>query len=75
MSDYPLFQLGDIADVVAGDPAPQDRSAFAHDGPLFVRMQGEVEHRDPLEILEELRGIETEILGEIGELVATVRGG
>ncbi len=27
-----------------------------------------VEHRDPLEILEELRGIETEILGEIDGL-------
>ena len=33
-----------------------------------------VEHRDPLEILEELRGIETEILGEIDELEAAVSG-
>ncbi|MDE0435613.1 MAG: N-6 DNA methylase [Bryobacterales bacterium] len=33
-----------------------------------------VEHRDPLEILEELRGIETEILGEIDELENAVRG-
>jgi len=32
-----------------------------------------VEHRDPLEILEELRGIETEILGEIDGLAETVR--
>ena len=32
-----------------------------------------VEHRDPLEILEELRGIETEILGEIDELAEAVR--
>ena len=39
MSAYPLLQLGDIADVVAGDPAPQDPQAFAPDGPLFVRMQ------------------------------------
>jgi len=39
MSAYPLSQLGDIADVVAGDPAPQDPLAFAPDGPLFVRMQ------------------------------------
>ena len=31
-----------------------------------------VEHRDPLEILEELKGIETEILAEIEELTATV---
>ncbi len=31
------------------------------------------EHRDPLEILEELRGIETQILGEIDELVEAVR--
>ena len=33
-----------------------------------------VEHRDPLEILDELRGIETEILGEIDELADAVRG-
>jgi len=39
MSSYPLVQLGDIADVVAGDPAPQDPKAFASDGPPFVRMQ------------------------------------
>ena len=32
-----------------------------------------VEHRDPLEILDELRGIETEILGEIDELTEVVR--
>ena len=39
MNAYPPAQLGDIADVVAGDPAPQDPQAFAPDGPLFVRMQ------------------------------------
>ena len=33
-----------------------------------------VEHRDPLEILAELREIETEILGEIEKLAAVVRG-
>ncbi len=33
-----------------------------------------VEHRDPLEILDELRGIETEILGEIDQLADAVRG-
>ena len=33
-----------------------------------------VEHRDPLEILEELRGIETEILAEIELLADAVRG-
>ena len=33
-----------------------------------------VEHRDPLEILAELREIETEILGEIDKLAAVVRG-
>ena len=33
-----------------------------------------VEHRDPLEILEELRTIETEILNEIDELAEAVRG-
>ena len=32
-----------------------------------------VEHRDPLEILEELRAIEIEILGEIDELAEAVR--
>ena len=45
----------------AGRHRPQSRAA--------------VEHRDPLEILEELRGIETEILREIDELDAAVRGG
>ncbi len=39
MNAYPIFRLGDIAEVVAGDPAPQDPQAFAPDGPLFVRMQ------------------------------------
>ena len=34
-----------------------------------------VEHRDPLEILHELRAIETEILGEIDELAEAVREG
>ena len=38
MNSYPLVQLGDLADVVAGDPAPQDPRAFASEGPLFVRM-------------------------------------
>lgn len=32
-----------------------------------------VEHRDPMDILEELRGIETEILGEIDELAKALR--
>ena len=31
------------------------------------------DHRDPLEILDELKAIETEILGEIDELAAAVR--
>ena len=39
MSAYPVYRLGDIANVVAGDPAPQEPGAFATDGPLFVRMQ------------------------------------
>lgn len=39
MSFHAVIQLGDIAKVVAGDPAPQDPGAFAADGPLFVRMQ------------------------------------
>lgn len=33
-----------------------------------------VEHRDPLEILDEIRSIETEILEEIDSLVGAVRG-
>jgi len=36
---WPVAPLGDVAKVVAGDPAPQDPQAFASDGPLFVRMQ------------------------------------
>ncbi len=39
MSRYPLLRLRDVADVVAGDPAPQDPRAFGPDGPLFIRMQ------------------------------------
>ncbi len=35
--------------------------------------RAKVEHRDPLEILEELRGIETQILGEIDALAKAVR--
>ena len=36
--------------------------------------RAKVEHRDPLEILEELRSIETQILGEIDKLAEAVRG-
>ena len=36
--------------------------------------RAKVEHRDPLEILDELRGIETEVLSEIDELAEAVRG-
>lgn len=39
MSRYPLLRLRDVAQVVAGDPAPQDPRAFGPDGPLFIRMQ------------------------------------
>ena len=39
MKPYPLYRLADVANVVAGDPAPQDPEAFAPNGPLFVRMQ------------------------------------
>ena len=39
MRNFSQCQLGEIAHVVAGDPAPQDPVAFAPDGPLFVRMQ------------------------------------
>ena len=37
------------------------------------RSRAKVEHRDPLEVLQELRGIETEILGEIDALTEAVR--
>lgn len=36
--------------------------------------RAETKHRDPLDILEELRGIEAEILGEIDALTEEVRG-
>lgn len=39
MSRYPLVRLREVVAVAAGDPAPQDRQAFAPEGPLFVRMQ------------------------------------
>ena len=44
MSAYPAFRLGEIANVVTGDPAPQDHRAFAPEGPLFVRMQDVGKH-------------------------------
>ena len=37
------------------------------------RSRARVEHRDPFEILDELKAIETEILGEIDELADYVR--
>lgn len=39
MNDHSFCHLEDVANVVAGDPAPQDPQAFALDGPLFIRMQ------------------------------------
>ena len=36
---WEVSQLGEITDLSAGDPAPQDPEAFAPDGPSFVRMQ------------------------------------
>ena len=39
MIRYRLLRLHDVADVTAGDPAPQDPQAFAADGPLFIRMK------------------------------------
>lgn len=39
MTGYPVLRLCEVADVVAGDPAPQDPEAFSRNGPLFVRMQ------------------------------------
>ena len=39
MSDWPLIPLDQIADVSAGNPAPQDPSHFSDDGHPFVRMQ------------------------------------
>ena len=57
-------EAGDIRDadfnLSANRHRPQNRS--------------KVEHRDPLEILDELRGIETEILSEINELADAVQG-
>ena len=39
MTAWPHFPLGKIADVSAGNPAPQDPAHFNNDGHLFVRMQ------------------------------------
>ena len=36
---WEVGELGEVADLAAGDPAPQDREAFSPDGPPFVRMQ------------------------------------
>lgn len=39
MSLFPLRRLDELCEVSAGDPAPQEPSAFAADGAPFVRMQ------------------------------------
>ncbi len=39
MTGHPVLRLGEIATVVAGNPAPQAPAAFAPNGPLFVRMK------------------------------------
>lgn len=39
MNSWPLIPLDEIADVSAGNPAPQDPSHFSDDGHPFVRMQ------------------------------------
>ena len=39
MTSWPLTPLDEIADVSAGNPAPQDPSNFSDDGHPFVRMQ------------------------------------
>lgn len=39
MNSWPLIPLDEIADVSAGNPAPQDPSYFSDDGHPFVRMQ------------------------------------
>ncbi len=39
MNSWPLLPLDEIADVSAGNPAPQDPTHFSDDGHPFVRMQ------------------------------------
>jgi type I restriction enzyme S subunit len=39
LNSWPLIPLDEIADVSAGNPAPQDPSHFSDDGHPFVRMQ------------------------------------
>ncbi len=39
MNSWPLIPLDEIADVSAGNPAPQDPSHFSDEGHPFVRMQ------------------------------------
>lgn len=36
---WPSFRLDEVAEVAAGNPAPQEPSDFADDGSLFIRMQ------------------------------------
>lgn len=36
---WPSFRLDQVAEVAAGNPAPQEPSDFADDGSLFIRMQ------------------------------------
>ena len=47
---WPLSRLDEVAEVAAGNPAPQEPSDFAEDGHIFVRMQdvGREHHTDSL---------------------------
>ena len=39
MMSWPTFRLDEVAEVAAGNPAPQEPADFIDDGYLFIRMQ------------------------------------
>lgn len=58
--------------VVCGDGGDTRRGFNLSAGRHRPQSRAAVEHRDPQEILDELRGIETEILEEIDALARAV---
>jgi len=64
MTGRPCLPLGEIAEVVAGDPAPQDPNAFASEGPLFVRMQDVGRHHRHPELSASIDRLSSEWLAQ-----------
>lgn len=58
---WPTFRLDEVAEVAAGNPAPQEPADFIDDGYLFIRMQdvGRVHHTADIRTLTDKISAET----------------